>query len=244
MSDQTTISVRALAYGGKFIGQHVGFAQIDIYGPGYPQPSLASGLADQGLLPGTDGSGVVSFIMGQPYPWGYPVRADEATEFTAEISLFEPMVLTFVATSVADPSISVSCSRLVIPNVSLTGATGVVLVIPGLLAQLTEPAAGTSITAGTSTTITAQVRMMCGCLIENLFWPAANFSVQAVITCAGETVAVPLTYTGNPSYFSAEYDFPNSGSCQIGVIATEMNGNAGSAPPIAVTVASIAGDLE
>lgn len=234
MSDPTKISVRALAYGGKFIGQHVGFAQIDIYGPD-DQP-LAGGLADQGLLPGTDGSGVVSFIMGQPYPWGYPVRADQATEFRAEIALDEPTVLTFVATSVADPRISVSCSRLVIPDVSLTGATEVVLVIPGLLTQLTEPAAGATVTAGTPATITAQVRMMCGCLIENLFWPAANFSIQAVITGDGETVSVPLSYSGSPSYFSADYTFPAAGAYQIGIIATEMNGNAGSAPPAVITV--------
>ncbi len=236
MSDPTQISVMALAYGGKFIGQHVGFAQIDIYGPGEPDQPLASGLADQGLLPGTDGSGVVSFIMGQPYPWGYPVRADEATEFTTAIPLAEPTVLTFVATSAADPRISTSVSRLVVPGISLTGAAAVVVVLQGLLANLTAPIAETLIATGTPTTITAQVRMMCGCLIENLFWPAANFSVQAVITGAGETTVLPLNYTGNPSYFSADYTFPSAGDYQISVIAIEMNGNSGSAPQTTVTV--------
>jgi hypothetical protein len=86
--------------------------------------------------------------MGQPYPWGYPVRADQATGFTAEIPLAEPTVLTFVATSVKDPRISASCHRLIIPNVPLTGAMAVVLVIPGLLTELTEPAAGASIILG------------------------------------------------------------------------------------------------
>ena len=33
MSTTTRISVRALALGGKFVGQHVGFVRIDIYGP-------------------------------------------------------------------------------------------------------------------------------------------------------------------------------------------------------------------
>ncbi|HEV7643614.1 MAG TPA: hypothetical protein VGO50_06665 [Pyrinomonadaceae bacterium] len=232
MPDPTTISVRALAYGGKFVGSHVGFAQIDIYGPDDPTTPLASGLADQGLVAGTDGSGVVSFIMGQPYPWGYPIRADEATEFVAQIALTEPTVLTFVATSVADTRISTSVSRLVLPNVSSTGAAGVVLVLQGLLAGLTAPATGTSIAAGTPTTITAQVRMMCGCLIDNLFWPAGNFNVQAVITDGGGNASVlPLSYTGNPSYFSADYTFPEAGVYQIGVTATEMNGNCGSAPP-------------
>jgi hypothetical protein len=43
MTATTKISVRAMAFGGKFIGQHVGFARIDIYGPEHPEKPLASG---------------------------------------------------------------------------------------------------------------------------------------------------------------------------------------------------------
>src|SRR2546423_2123121 len=154
MTATTKISVRALAFGGKFIGQHVGFAKIDIYGDENPEKPLASGLTKQGLVANTDGSGVTALIMSQPYPWGYPIRADQATEFTAEIPLVEPTVLTFVATSVQDSRISASCHRLVIPDVPLTGAMAVVLVIPGLLTELTEPLAGASILVGTAATIT------------------------------------------------------------------------------------------
>jgi hypothetical protein len=236
MTATTEISVRALALGGKFVGQHVGFANIDIYGPENPDVPLASGLTDQGLVKNTDGSGVTALIMSQPYPWGYPVRADQATEFTAEIPLVEPTVLTFVATSVADPRISASCDRLVLPEVPLTGAMAVVMVIPGLLTALTEPAAGASIFAGTPKTITAQVRMMCGCLIDNLFWPAANFNVQAIISNGGETQTLSLTYTDAPSLFSASYTFPAPGDYEITIVATEMNGNSGSTAPASVTV--------
>ena len=238
MTATTKISVRALALGGKFVGQHVGFANIDIYGPENPDVPLASGLTDQGLLENTDGSGVTAFIMSQPYPWGYPVRADQATEFTAEIPLAEPTVLTFVATSVADPRISASCDRLVLPAVPLTGAMAVVMVIPGLLTELTAPATAASIIAGTPTTITAQVRMMCGCMIDNLFWPAANFSVQAIISNGGESQALSLGYTGAPSLFSASYTFPAAGDYEITIVATEMNGNSGSTAPANVTVTS------
>lgn len=238
MTATTKISVRALALGGKFVGQHVGFANIDIYGPENPDVPLASGLTDQGLLANTDGSGVTALIMSQPYPWGYPVRADQATEFTAEIPLAEPTVLTFVATSVQDPRISASCDRLVLPEVPLTGAMAVVMVIPGLLTELTQPASAASIMAGTPTTITAQVRMMCGCMIDNLFWPAANFSVQAIISNGGEAQTLSLSYTGAPSLFSASYTFPASGDYEITIVATEMNGNSGSTAPATVTVTS------
>lgn len=236
MTASTKISVRALAFGGKFIGSHVGFATIDIYGPEDCDEPIASGLTNQGLVAGTDGSGVTPLIMDQPYPWGFPVRADEATDFTAEILLTEPTVLTFVATSVADPRISASCDRLVLPGVPLTGAMAVVLVVPGLLTDLTEPAAGASIVAGTATTITATVRMMCGCLIDNLFWPQANFSVQANISNGGEVLMVPLSYAGQPSLFSAPYTFPAPGQYEISIVATEFNGNSGSAGPVSVEV--------
>ncbi len=230
----TKISVRALAFGGKFVGQHVGFAMIDIYGPDDPETPLASGLTDQGLLANTDGSGVTPLIMDQPYPWGYPVTADQATEFTTAIPLTEPTVLTFTATSMEDPRISVSCNRLVIPNLSLTGSMAVVMVIPGLLTALTEPAADASIVAGTATTITAQVRMMCGCMIDNLFWPAANFSVQAIIS--GDDQPLTLSFAGQPSLFSASYTFPAPGNYSITIIAIEMNGNLGSTDPTMVNV--------
>jgi len=236
MMATTKISVRALALGGKFIGQHVGFAQIDIYGPENPNEPLASGLANQGLIENTDGSGVTALIMDQPYPWGYPIRADQATEFAVEIPLTEPTVLNFVATSIADPRISASCQRLVLPNVLLTGAMAVVMVIPGLLTALTEPAAVTPIVEGTPTTITAQVRMMCGCMIDNLFWPAANFNVQAIISGAGGTQTLNLSYTGSPSLFSTTYDFQAAGDYEISIVATEMNGNSGSTPPFTVNV--------
>jgi hypothetical protein len=232
----TKISVRALAFGGKFVGQHVGFARIDIYGPKDTKKPLASGLTNQGLLANTDGSGVTALIMDQSYPWGYPVRADEATEFTAEIPLAEPTVLTFVATSVADPRISVSCKRLVIPKLSLTGAMAVVLVIPGLLTAVTEPAASTTIIAGKPTTITAQVRMMCGCLIDNLFWPAANFNVQAIISNKGKDQPLTLNYAGQPSLFSAPYTFPSAGDYHLRIVATEFNGNLGATSPLMVKV--------
>lgn len=236
MTPTTKISVRALALGGKFVGQHVGFAMIDIYGPENPDQPLASGLADQGLVANTDGSGVTAMIMGQPYPWGYPVRADQATAFTAEIPLAEPTVLTFVATSVADSRISASCDRLIIPGVPLTGAMAVVMIIPGLLTALNEPAAGASVVEGTPTTITAQVRMMCGCLIDNLFWPAADFNVQAIISQAGETETLSLSYAGSPSLFSTAYTFPSAGDYEISILATEMNGNSGSTAPVIVNV--------
>lgn len=238
MSQTTKVSVRALAYGGKFIGKPVGFARIDIYDPQNPDTPLASGLTEHGLAPNTDGSGVTPLIMAQPYPWGHPVRSELATEFTAELALTEPKLLTFVATTRQEPKVSVSCQRLVIPNVPLTGNMAVAMVVPGLLVGLTAPTAASAegIVPGVPTTITAQIRMMCGCLIENLFWPAANFNVHALINHGGKTVSLPLGYSGQPSFFSAPHTFHHYGPHDITVIATEMNGNTGASVPVTVDI--------
>ena len=78
--------------------------------------------------------------------------------------------------------------------------------------------------------------MMCGCMIDNLFWPAANFNVQAIISNGGETQTLSLSYTGTPSLFSASYTFPTPGDYEITIVATEMNGNSGSTAPVIVKV--------
>ena len=229
----TPITVRALAFGGKFIGDAVGYAQVEIAGQ---SGTLASGLANQGQVAGTDGSGITALIMGQPYPWGYPVRADQAVAFTATLPLAAPEVLVFTVTSVADPRISTSVSRLVIPGVPLTGASAVVVVLQGLLAELAAPTASTMLWAGVPTPITATIRMMCGCHIDNLFWPAANFTVTAVISGNGTVQSLPLTYTGTPSQFSADFTFPAAGSYAVAIQAAEINGNLGATAPVTVTV--------
>lgn len=236
MTANTKISVRALAYGGKFIGRTVGFAKIDIFGPDDSGKPLASGLTNQGLLENTDGSGLTPLIMNQPYPWGYPVRHDAASEFNADLALAEPTVLRFVATSAIDPRISVSCQRMVIPQIPLTGAMSVVMTLPGLLVDLIEPARDAAIFLGASLTIAAQVRMMCGCLIDNLFWPAANFNVQAIIRQSDAVQTIPLNFTGQPSLFSGQFQFQKSGSTEITIVATEMNGNSGFSAPFHVEV--------
>ena len=77
---------------------------------------------------------------------------------------------------------------------------------------------------------------MCGCLIDNLFWPAADFNVQAIIRNGGKTQALTLSYTGAPSLFSMSYAFPSSGDYEIRIVATELNGNSGSTAPVIVKV--------
>jgi len=230
----TKVTVRALAYGGKFIGGAVGFGHVEIFNPGQANP-LAHGWTDAGLIKGTDGSGVTADIMQQPYIWGQPINDDQATAFHADIDLTEPTVLSFVVTSKANPDIKAYCYRQFIPGVPLTGDMAVVVVLAGLLVDLTSPTT-IDLASGIPPSIAASVRMMCGCKIDNDFWPVKNFVIQATVTGGAQTQVVPLTYTGNPSFFAAPFPFLERGEYSVTITAKEYNGNIGITKPQTVTV--------
>jgi hypothetical protein len=211
----TTISVYVLALGGKFLGSKVGFATVTITGADLPAP--VSGLADMDYPagPNQDGSGVLGLIMGQPLPWGTAVRTDAAASFTTTLSLSKPALLTVTAVTSKTKSdhVSVSAQVWVVPGQNRTGANAIVLVVPGLLV-VAEPTKGPA-------PFTATVNMMCGCVIDNLFWPAANFSVIAQLS---NGAALPLGFAGS-SQFSGTLPADVS---VVSVTATEaINGNTG-----------------
>jgi hypothetical protein len=108
---------------------------------------------------------------------------------------------------------------------NLTGQCAVVLVVPGLLVAWYGPA-GT----GSGATISATVHMMCGCAIDDLFWPGANFDVVAIVTpvAGGNALKpIPLKWTA-ASTFTGQAPAPGSYSVQVFAVET-LNGNTGSA---------------
>jgi hypothetical protein len=60
--------------------------------------------------------------------------------------------------------------------------------------------------------------MMCGCMIDNLFWPAADFNVQAIISHAGKAKTLPLSYTGAPAYFRQRILFRATETTKSGLL--------------------------
>jgi hypothetical protein len=190
---------------------------------------LARGTTSNGTPRFSDGSGITAFIMAEPYPWGSPVRADDATSFTASLFITVPTLVTITvkAPAAADQesqAVTVTTQRWILPGMDLTDQCAVVVVVPGLLVTWK----GLTVTA-TSATISATVHMMCGCTIDNLFWPAANFEVIAILTPPTGPALPPITlaWTG-PSTFSAAA--PASGTYTVQVFAVEsLNGNTGSA---------------
>jgi hypothetical protein len=231
MSNPTTIThvtVRALALGGKFIGQGVGYAQVTICETASGKV-LAKGLTGEGTPRFSDGSGITAFIMAEPYPWGSPVRADDTTSFTTGLSLAAPTLVTITVQAPASShhasqAVTVSAERWILPGWDLTGQCAVVLVVPGLLVAW-NGLSGT----GSDATISASVHMMCGCAIDDLFWPGANFEVVAIVTAKGEgeQLLIPLKWTSSSTFSAAA---PASGTYTVQVFAIEaLNGNTGSA---------------
>lgn len=223
----TQVTVRALALGGKFIGDGVGYATVTI---SQGNKVLGRGTTGEGTPRFSDGSGITGLIMAEPYPWGAPVRADDSTAFTASLSITAPTLVTITvqapaSSKWASQAVTVSAQRWILPGLNLTGQCAVVLVVPGLLVGWNGPP---SIASGGA--ISASVHMMCGCAIDNLFWPGENFNVVANLTPkgGGATTQVPLTWSSTSTF--SGHVAAAAGTYDVRVFAVEvLNGNTGSA---------------
>lgn len=223
------ITVRCLAYGGKFIGKGMGFAQVTITDPATGN-TLASGVANQyNTNISGDGSGILRDIMTQPYLWGTPINPETAASFSASIPVANPMQIMITASVKSqDGSVlgSVSLLRWVFPGNDMTGKKAIQAVIQGLAANIVS---GKPQPAGTPQTLTANVTMMCGCKIENVNWPGDDFDVQATLTMGTNVINVPLIYVTTPgtvSTFTGSWTPPSAGSYSAAItVVQRSNGN-------------------
>ncbi|HEX8905887.1 MAG TPA: hypothetical protein VF771_13645, partial [Longimicrobiaceae bacterium] len=173
MPQKTTVEVRAIAAGGKFLGNDIGGAEITVRDAVTGEP-VASGRV-------RGGSGVTNEIMGQPRDWGTPVPVDQSSALSFTLDLVEPRLLDITAYG---PLGSLQSARRaavqqwVAPGMDLTGAQGVQVVIPGQLVEIVEPPTHTQLATPGPVTIRANVAMMCGCPItasqpgQPAVWPA------------------------------------------------------------------------
>ncbi|GEP45657.1 hypothetical protein [Brevifollis gellanilyticus] len=234
----TSITVRAIAWGGKFIGQgQDGVARLtvtDDYG------NIIAGVQDapitQGNVDGGDGSGVTQDIM-QSVPWGTPVNPTDAYSYTFSFEPPAPVQLTFTVNVFHNGTLMATASnqQVVWPGLTLSGTAAVVVVVPGLLTNMITPAA---LTTGQPTTIQANVYMMCGCKIDNDYWPGGNFNVQAVVTNASGTVVatVPL-YWQSLATFAGSWTPETQGPVTLQSFVIETtNGNTAFSVPVSANV--------
>jgi hypothetical protein len=212
MSVNTNVSVYVVARGGKFLGSKVNFASVSITGPSI---DVRSQPADQGYPSGQDGSGITGLIMGQPLPWGTPVRTNDAAQLEVTLPLSKPVqvTVTVVTKNTTATQTTVSVQEWLVPGQDRTGANAILVEVPGLLVYPPQDILANP--------FVATVNMMCGCAIDNLFWPASNFDVYAELYPSG---TAPLVYAGS-SQFSVTLP---ANTYVSRVIAIEsINGNTG-----------------
>jgi len=227
MSKKTTIEVRVIAAGGKFLGNDIGGAEVTVRDAGTGE-WVAGGRV-------RGDSGVTGEIMGQPRTWGTPVPMAQSSVFTFSMELDQPRLLDV---SVYGPLGSLQSARRatvqqwVAPGMDLCGEQGPQVVISGQLVEIVEPATHTQLAAPGPVTIRANVGMMCGCPLAEpepnapAPWPQGDFTVTALVYELADgpprlVDTVPLPYAGTPSQFQAEWTMPAAGFYEVMVVARQ-----------------------
>jgi len=226
MNGKTTIEVRVIAAGGKFLGNDIGGAEVTV------RDAVSGELVASGRVRGD--SGDTPEIMASR-PWGTPVPVAQSSVFTVRVELDQPRLLDI---SACGPLGSLQSARRatvqqwVAPGMDLVGEQGVQVVIPGQLVEIVEPATHTELAVPGPVTIRANVGMMCGCPLADpepgapAPWPQDEFTVTALVyeladgpPLLVDTVALP--YAGTPSQFQAEWTMPTDGFYEIMVVARQ-----------------------
>ena len=229
------ITVYAIAWGGKFIGTgQAGLARLTVT-DSHGNPVI--GVKDVPINQGGsgDGSGYTPDIM-KSIPWGTPVNKKDAYSYTFIFESSQPMQLTFkvdvyhygvlVATA--------SSQQIVWPGLDLTDARSVVVVVPGLLSNIATKV----LHYQQSNPIAVNVYMMCGCEIDNHYWPGDHFKVHAVIsnTNGQPITSIPLIWSSLAT-FSGSWTPRSAENVLIQSFAEEIiNGNTACSAPTTVPV--------
>jgi len=225
---QTQITVRVIAKDGKFLGADIGGSLITI------RDVQTGELLAKGTTAG--GSGNTTEIMQTPRLWSQPIPTDSASAFTARLDLDEPCLVEVTAYGPIgglQSAHKVSATQWLIPGKDVTGGDGLMLVMPGLLVQVLEPATHTNLASvPAAIDFAANVTMMCGCPIGPGAvpdWSENNFEVCAQIKTNGAVVAnVKLEYAGQLSLFKGSYTVTDEGFYEVIVYAYQpSNGNTG-----------------
>lgn len=238
----TTVTVRAQALGGKFLGAAVKSTPpvLQVFQGQTPFPVAQQFVTqDSGqvgpLGPNTTGYPII--VQPNPNPKIYqpgtnylaPASSETQADSFAIVSLpltAQPVAYTFVVTAANTDTGSTVTSSITVElwtGSPLLNEPGVVVPIPGL--RITSASA---VPAPTGTLVTANVAMMCGCTItptEPLtapaepYWPASEFLVTATVD---RYPPLPLACTGN-SVFTGLLAVPFG---QPVLIAAQQIGNA------------------
>lgn len=218
-SAQTTrINVRVVSHDAKIIGDGVGGARVVVR-----DPSTGRVLAE-GIQRG--GTGDTESIVRQPHARGQAVyEAPGAAVFTAEFELDAPTVLEFIGEGPLgyEHAMQRAVKRmLVVPGEDILG-DGVLLELHGFIVELIEPKTPTD---GGTATVTARVRMLCGCPhTPGGLWDAARIGVKARLYEGTRVIREAiLEYAGEPNMFTGTISLQDAGpNARLVVLANDAD---------------------
>lgn len=227
----TTITVRVLAKGAKFIGSSMGGALVTV------RDADTGELLASGVTAGKTGD--TERIMKERHGRNRVLSSEGTAAFTAVLDLERPRRLEVTAYGPLANRASantVSSTQWVLPGKDITGGDAWVLEMPGFAVQVLAPSTHVKLPLRRSQGnmvpihIEANVTMMCGCpLAPGTLWDSDAYEIRAVVTRDGETVAdLPLSYARRASHFAADLEVRERGTYQVTVTVYDpATGNAG-----------------
>lgn len=215
----TTVVVRAVSNDAKLIQDPVGGAHITI------ENAETGEVLAEGRQTGDSGS--TGKIMRQSRERGattYDVPG--AAKYEATLSLTQPTRVKITARGPLDyPQAQQTTSKtmLLMPGADVTG-DGVTLTLHGFIVEVLTPSASDA-SPGSSVSVRARVRMMCGCPTEpGGLWDATGYTIRAQLLRDGRVVAeAPLSFAGTTSEYAGTLSVPDAGAGRLRVTAQDAD---------------------
>jgi hypothetical protein len=237
---QTLVRVRVQAHGGKYLGPAVagGPPLLTLSWPGQAPfgpcifPIGSSGVVVSASERPANASPYPITVQPSTVPNDYtpgtyylmPPASGPDSYLIVALDLPDGVAteVTFGVQAFSTAPVSGSTSAIVTGGVNQIDEPGVVVLVPGLRITAVVATSGSS-----STKITANVAMMCGCAITpndalpaEPYWPAYEFSVGARVQGYGKLVALACTGT---STFEATLPFPVPIGTLVSIIAAQTS---------------------
>jgi hypothetical protein len=222
----TTITVRVISKGAKFVGTSMGGVQITI------QDVLTKEVLATGITQGS--TGATDRIMKTPANRNAVFSDETSARFTTAIDISQPTwieVRAYGPLAQIQSANTVASTQWVIPGKHIDGGDAWLLELPGFVVDILAPPAHSSIKKSPAVVaVQASVTMMCGCpIVPGGLWDAGKYEVSALVKKDGKDLeSVPLAFGGAPSQFSGSIPVRGPGVYEVAVYAYDAsNGNTG-----------------
>jgi hypothetical protein len=222
----TTITVRVISKGAKFVGSSMGGAQITI------RNNLTKELLASGTTQGATGN--TEKIMKTDAKRNSTFSDATSAKFTATIDITEPTwieVTAFGPQAQLQSANRVSSTQWIIPGRHIDGGDAWLLELPGFVVDILSPPTHLKLADVLEPVLVkANITMMCGCpIVPGGLWDGSGYEIKAIVTKDGKPLeTVPLSYADTPSQYEALISVGGPGLYKVTVYAYDAsNGNTG-----------------